>query len=690
MNDGATHTPAFGWALYDPLTPELGTLALAAALVVALAGAVASLAGAATDRVAWMRLARPTSHGQCALLLIAWAVLSAAFVVNDFSVLYVANNSNTELPLIYRLSAVWGAHEGSLLLWSLTLTGWMVAVALSSRHLPESFAARVLGVMSLVNVGFLSFILFTSNPFLRHFPAPAEGRDLNPLLQDPGLIAHPPMLYMGYVGMSVAFAFAMAALLGGRLDAAWARWTRPWTLAAWVFLTLGITLGSWWAYYELGWGGWWFWDPVENASFMPWLVATALVHSLAVTEQRDSFKRWTVLLAICGFALSLLGTFLVRSGVLTSVHAFAADPSRGVFILTVLAITVGASLLLYAIRAPLLVDRGSFAPISRESFLLANNVVLVVASAAVLIGTLYPLAIDAFGLGKISVGPPYFNAVFAPLMLALALLLGVGMRVRWKGQDVQEVARLARWSLPLSVLAGTLAALTGGVHLLATAAGFSMAFWILAHTVLTVRDRLRHASTGTTALRRLPAGFLGMVLAHVGFAVCIIGVTAVSQWGAERDIRLAIGESTELAGHRFTLQAVQEIDGPNYSGVRGSVLVEPLGRRAGSAGGGQVQADTSTPITLYPEKRVYRAGGAAMTEAGIAAGLTRDLLASLGEPRGDSAWTLRVQVKPFQRWIWMGGVFMALGGIMAACDRRYRLRVRARSDERLTGTAQPA
>jgi cytochrome c-type biogenesis protein CcmF len=470
---------------------------------------------------------------------------------------------------------------------------------------------------------------------------------------------------MGYVGMSVAFAFAMAALMGGRLDAAWARWTRPWTLYAWVFLTIGITLGSWWAYYELGWGGWWFWDPVENASFMPWLVATALIHSLAVTEQRDSFKSWTVLLAICAFALSLLGTFLVRSGVLTSVHAFAADPSRGVFILTVLGIAVGGSLLLYTIRAPLLVDRGGFGPVSREGFLLANNIVLVVSSAAVLIGTLYPLAMDALSLGKISVGPPYFNAVFAPMMLALALLLGVGMRLRWKGQDVQSLGRLARLSLPLSVLAGALAAIAGGVHLVASAAGFSMAFWILAHTVLAVRDRLRHARSGGSVLQRLPAGFLGMTSAHIGFAVCIIGVTAVSQWGVERDIRLAIGESTELAGYRFTLASVQEIEGANYSGVRGTVTVKP-------PGDGEL-------LTLFPEKRIYRAGGSAMTEAGIAAGVTRDLLASLGEPRGESAWTMRVQVKPFQRWVWMGGVLMALGGIVAAGDRRYRLRVRANS-----------
>jgi len=684
MNDATPLPGGPSWLLYDSLTPEVGTLALAAALVLALIGATLSLAGAATGRMAWLRVARPTSHGQCALLVIAWAALSAAFVANDFSVLYVANNSNTQLPLIYRLSAVWGAHEGSLLLWSLALTGWMVAVALRSRHLPEVFAARVLGVMSLVNAGFLAFILFTSNPFLRHFPAPAEGRDLNPLLQDPGLIFHPPMLYMGYVGMSVAFAFAIAALLGGRLDAAWARWTRPWTLAAWVFLTLGITLGSWWAYYELGWGGWWFWDPVENASFMPWLIATALVHSLAVTEQRDSFKRWTVLLAICGFALSLLGTFLVRSGVLTSVHAFAADPTRGVFILGVLALAVGASLVLYSVRAPLLVDRGSFAPISREGFLLANNVVLVVSAAAVLLGTLYPLAMDAFGLGKISVGPPYFNAVFAPLMLLLALALGIGPRVRWKGQEAREVGLLMRWSLPLSVLAGTLAALFGGVHLLATTAGFSAAFWVLGHTALTVRDRLRYARSSSTALRRLPVGFVGMLLAHVGFAVCIIGVTAVSQWGVERDIRLAMGESTELGGFRFTLQSVREIDGPNYSGVRGSVLVEPVG--VGGAG----PRDATASLTLYPEKRVYQAGGAAMTEAGIAAGITRDLLASLGEPRGDSAWTLRVQVKPFQRWIWFGGLFMALGGILAASDRRYRLRVRAADGEALAAGARPA
>jgi cytochrome c-type biogenesis protein CcmF len=659
--DATGHASA-GPLLYSPLTPEVGTLALAVALIMASLAAFLTLAGANTRRIAWMSVARPAAQGQCALLVLAFLCLTASFVAKDFSVLYVANNSNSHLPLIYRICAVWGAHEGSLLLWSLVLTGWMVAVARASLHLPEVFVARVLGVMSLVNVGFLAFILFTSNPFLRHFPAPPDGRDLNPLLQDPGLIAHPPMLYMGYVGLSVAFAFAIAALLGGRLDAAWARWTRPWTVVAWVFLTIGITLGSWWAYYELGWGGWWFWDPVENASFMPWLVATALIHSLAVTEQRDSFKSWTVLLAICAFALSLLGTFLVRSGVLTSVHAFAADPARGVFILIVLAIAVGGSLLLYAIRAPLLRDRGGFAIVSREGFLLANNVVLVVSAAAVLIGTLYPLAIDALGMGKLSVGPPYFNAVFAPLMLLLGALLGLGSRTRWKRQD--DLTPLARLTLPVAVVLAVIAVLlAGGTRAVQAGAGFCVAFWIVLHTLLLVRERLGHRSSGARALQVLSRSFLGMASAHLGFAVCIIGVTAVSQWGQERDILLATGESTELGGWEFKLVSLAEIEGPNYTGVRGAVAVSH---------GGKVVA------TLLPEKRVYRAGGSSMTEAGIEAGVTRDLLASLGEPRGENAWTLRVQVKPFQRWVWFGGVMMALGGVLAASDRRYRLGVRRR------------
>lgn len=646
--------------LYTPLVPELGTLALVVALVLAAASSFLGLAGAAWRKVNWMGVARPAAYGQCALLGLAFVCLMAAFVAKDFSVLYVANNSNTDLPLIYRISAVWGAHEGSLLLWSAVLTAWMCAVARASQALPEVFVARVLGVMSLVNVGFLAFILFTSNPFLRHFPAPADGRDLNPLLQDPGLIAHPPILYMGYVGLSVAFAFAIAALLGGRLDAAWARWTRPWTVAAWVFLTFGITLGSWWAYYELGWGGWWFWDPVENASFMPWLVATALIHSLAVTEQRDSFKSWTVLLAIFAFALSLLGTFLVRSGVLTSVHAFAADPARGVFILIVLAIAVGGSLLLYAIRAPLLRDQGRFEVISREGFLLANNVVLVVAAAAVLIGTLYPLAVDALGLGKLSVGPPYFNAVFSPLMLLLALLLGIGSRSRWKRQE--HLAPLARLTAPAAIAAAAIGVYAaGGTRAIQAGAGLAVAFWIILHSALLLRDRIAQRSALRQVVRVLTPSFIGMLIAHLGFAVCIIGVTAVSQWGSERDIRLDIGESSELVGWTFKLVSVDDIQGPNYEGVRGVVEVS----RAGE------------PVTrLLPEKRVYRAGGSAMTEAGIEAGVVRDLLASLGEPRGDKAWTLRLQVKPFQRWVWFGGVLMGLGGIIAASDRRYRLRVR--------------
>jgi cytochrome c-type biogenesis protein CcmF len=640
------------------MIPELGQFALILALMVASVQFLVPLVGAHRGIVAWMALARPAAHGQCLFLVLAFAALTASFVNLDFSVVYVANNSNTALPLPYRIAAVWGAHEGSLLLWSLVLSLWMVAVANFSRGLPLAFVARVLAVMGAINIGFLLFMLLTSNPFLRHFPVPEEGRDLNPLLQDPGLVIHPPMLYMGYVGFSVAFSFAIAALIGGRLDAAWARWSRPWTVVAWLFLTLGITLGSWWAYYELGWGGWWFWDPVENASFMPWLVGTALIHSLAVTEKRDAFKRWTVLLAICAFSLSLLGTFLVRSGVLTSVHAFATDPERGVFILALLTIAIGGSLFLYALRAPRIVDVGRFDLFSREGFLLGNNILLLVAGASVLLGTLYPLVIDALALGKISVGPPYFNAVFVPIMGGLALLLGIGQLSRWKqhppGELLRRLVPLFGVCVAIALIAAL--ALVDGEKL-QTGIGLLLACWVLGTTVLNIRDRLTHKRDLAGVTRALPRAFVGMTLAHLGFAASVLGVTFTSLHGLERDMRLATGESVELGGYRFQLEELRDSEGPNYQAIEAKVLVYRGDERI---------------TELYPEKRAYRTPGPPMTEAGIDAGLFRDLYVALGEPLGDNAWSVRVQVKPWVRWIWMGGLMMVIGGVLAASDRRYR------------------
>ncbi len=644
------------------MIPELGHFALILALILALAQAFLPLIGARRGVIGWMAVGRTAAWGQFTFLGVAFACLTTSFIDNDFSVVYVANNSNTALPLPYRIAAVWGAHEGSLLLWSLVLSLWMVAVSHFSRSVPLSFIARVLAVMGAINVGFLLFMLLTSNPFLRHFPAPLEGRDLNPLLQDPGLILHPPMLYMGYVGFSVAFSFAIAALLGGRLNAAWARWSRPWTVIAWMFLTLGITLGSWWAYYELGWGGFWFWDPVENASFMPWLVGTALIHSLAVTEKRDAFKRWTVLLAICAFSLSLLGTFLVRSGVLTSVHAFATDPARGIFILIFLGVTVGGSLLLYALRAPRVRDTGSFDPLSREGFLLGNNLILLTAAATVLLGTLYPLALDALGLGKISVGPPYFDTIFAPLVVLLGLLLGLGVSSRWKSHALGDLMRRLGLALTLC-LAGaiTVPLLVGQGKLIQVAAGLLIASWIGLTSLIAVGDRLVHKRTLGGVVRALPRAFVGMSLAHLGLAAAIAGITLTSLYGVERDVKLALGESAEAGGYRFRLEALEDLEGPNYRAVEAKVSV--------SKGDRQV-------VELRPQKRIYRVQTMPMTEAGIDAGLFRDLYVALGEPLGDNAWSVRLQVKPWVRWIWLGGIMMALGGLLAATDRRYRLVVR--------------
>jgi cytochrome c-type biogenesis protein CcmF len=636
---------------------ELGHLALILALAIALVQAALPLAGAAVGKAGWVAVARPAAFGQLVFVGLAFLALAYSFHINDFSVAYVAQNSNSALPWYYRMSAVWGAHEGSLLLWALILAGWSAAVAAASRTLPAVFAARVLGVMGLVSVGFLLFMLFTSNPFERLFPVPVDGRDLNPLLQDIGLIIHPPLLYMGYVGFSVAFAFAIAALLGGRLDAAWARWSRPWTTVAWLFLTLGITMGSWWAYYELGWGGWWFWDPVENASFLPWLVGTALIHSLAVTEKRGAFKSWTVLLAIMAFSLSLLGTFLVRSGVLNSVHAFASDPTRGMFILALLVIVVGGSLLLYALRAPQVTSVGRSELVSRESLLLANNVLLSVAAATVLLGTLYPLLMDALGFGKISVGEPYFNAVFVPLMLPLALLTGIGTLARWKSDRLARIVWTLRYGILAAGLLGIVCAfVVTGISWLA-AFGLAVALWVAWGALQTLWERIGHRRDRLSALRSTSRGVYGMTLAHLGLAMFIAGVTAVSALDVERDLRMLPGDSVMIGDYRYRFDGVRQVTGPNYEAIQGAVTV--------------FRGDQPVAL-LHPEKRTYRVQRSPMTEAGIDGGLFRDLYVALGEPLAGGAWSVRLQYKPLVRWIWLGGLIMSIGGLLAATDPRYR------------------
>lgn len=652
------------------MLPELGHYALILALCLALVQGVVPLAGAQRGIVNWMAVARPVAWAQFVMLLVSFGLLTHAFIGNDFSVAYAARNSNSLLPAIYRFSAVWGGHEGSLLLWALLLAGWSAAVGLFSRRLPLAMVARVLGVMGLVSVGFLLFMILTSNPFERLWPIPADGRDLNPLLQDPGLVLHPPMLYMGYVGFSVAFAFAIAALLGGKLDATWARWSRPWTTVAWVFMTLGISLGSWWAYYELGWGGWWFWDPVENASFMPWLVGTALIHSLAVAEKRSAFKNWTVLLAIFTFSLSLLGTFLVRSGVLTSVHAFATDPKRGLFILLLLAVVVGASLLIYAWRAPQVKSSGHFGLVSRETMLLGNNVLLIVATASVLLGTLYPLIIDALGGGKLSVGPPYFNTVFVPLMIPLAFMMGVGPLTRWKEDHVGRLQQLMRISLAVSIVLGVaLPWLLFRSWEPMVILGCALAVWIAATAVLDLRNRMRHATSLWQGLRHQSRSFYGMVAAHLGVAVTIVGITFSSYYSLEHDVRLAPGETFVMGEHSFVFERLSEHDGPNYTASRATLYVTRDGREVGR---------------LRTEKRMYTVTGMPMTEAGIDWGLTRDLYVALGEPLGDGAWAVRLYYKPYVRWIWLGSLLMAFGGLLAASDRRYRLARKAARQEAAT------
>lgn len=658
------------------MVPELGHFALILALLIATLQGILPLVGAARGVQPWMDIARPAAIAQALFVTFAFGCLMWSFYVSDFSVLNVATNSNSLLPWYYKLSATWGSHEGSILLWVLMLAWWTFAVAVASRHLPDEMVARVIGVMGLVSVGLMLFMLTTSDPFDRLFPPAPEGRDLNPLLQDPGMIFHPPLLYMGYVGMAVPFAFAIAALLGGRLDAAWARWTRPWTTLAWVFLTLGIALGSWWAYYELGWGGWWFWDPVENASFMPWLTGTALLHSLAVTEKRGSFKNWTVLLAIITFSLSLLGTFLVRSGVLTSVHAFATDPERGVFILAFLIFVIGSSFLLFAWRAPKVGLGGRFATVSRESLLLVNNVLLVVAMGAVLLGTLYPLFLDALNAGKISVGPPYFDAVFAPLMAPLVFLMGVGPLARWKEAKVPDLATRLMWAFGVAAVTAIIVPFVMGRWSPWISFGLLLAFWVFASTVVNIREHIRNIKGSIFArLGAQSRAYWGMILAHLGIGVFIIGVTLVKGYQAERDVRMFQGDTVTVAGYTFKFDGVSESRGPNYTAVRGNFELSKNGK---------------VLRELHPEKRAYFSNRAMpMTEAAIDSSITGDVYVSLGEPTNDGAWIVRAYYKPFVTWIWGGCLLMALGGVIALSDRRYRF-ARKREAQAAAGSAATA
>ena len=655
------------------MIPELGQIALLLALGVALILGTLPLAGAALGRADWMALARPAARAHFLLVGVAFACLVSAFVRNDFSVLYVASNSNSSLPLPYRVAGVWGGHEGSLLLWLSMLAAWMLAVAQWSRKLPTAFVARVLGVMGLISIGFILFMLTTSDPFDRLVPVPLDGNDLNPLLQDPGMVAHPPMLYMGYVGFSVAFAFAVAALIEGRLDATWARWTRPWTTAAWSCLTIGIMLGSAWAYYVLGWGGWWFWDPVENASFMPWLAGTALIHSLAVTEKRGAFKSWTVLLALLAFTLSLLGTFIVRSGVLSSVHAFATDPRRGLFILVFLGVVVGAALALYAWRAPTVGLGARFSLVSREAMLLGNNMLFVVACASVLLGTMYPLLLDALGLGKISVGPPYFETVFLPLMVPMVVLMALGPLARWKQTSLPSLLHRLRWAALATVLGALGTGLVAGKLSATATLGLAMAYWIVASIVVDVVERLRSGDRSQPVLARLrlwPRSVVGMWLAHLGVAVFAFGVSMVRTYEIEQDMTMSIGSSVELGGYRFTFGNVHAAQGPNYDAAQADMTVSRDGR---------------VVAQMHPEKRIYRVQRTPTTEAAIQPGFTRDLYVSLGEMVRPDTWTLRLHVKPFVDWIWGGCLLMAAGGFLAVSDRRYLTRPR-RADE---GSAVP-
>jgi len=645
------------------MLPEIGHFSLILSLVFSVMLATVPLLGTATGRVQWMLMSRPLSWAQFTFLLISFVALAMSFVQDDFSVAYIANNSNSLLPIQYKISAVWGSHEGSLLLWVLLLSGWTLAVSIFSRNLPLDVLARALAVMGMIGVGFLLFTLFTSNPFERVLPnSPLDGQDLNPLLQDIGLIIHPPMLYMGYVGFSVAFAFAIAALLSGRLDAAWARWSRPWTTIAWAFLTVGIALGSWWAYYELGWGGWWFWDPVENASFMPWLVGTALIHSLAVTEKRGAFKSWTVLLAIFAFSLSLLGTFLVRSGVLNSVHAFASDPGRGMFILMLLIISIGGSLLLYALKAPTVVAKVKFSVISKESLLLLNNVLLIVTCATVMLGTLYPMIADYFFDQKISVGAPFFNAFFVPLMSVLLLFISLGMTSRWKKTEAGWLAKQLWPAAAFTVILSFVFPLIYGVaYTWQIVVGVALSSWVISSTLLDIYNKANGKSGLLAGLKKLSLSYYGMVLAHTGVAVTALGICIVSNYTQEHDVRMVPGDRIEASGYEFVFDGVRKVQGPNYMAEEGVIRVFDEGEFY---------------TTMKPQKRHYKVQRNMMTEADIDAGLFRDLYVAMGESLEGDAWAVRIHYKPYIRWLWLGAIFMGLGGLLATLDRRYRLTVK--------------
>ncbi|MEZ8947675.1 heme lyase CcmF/NrfE family subunit [Vibrio sp. 10N.247.311.18] len=641
---------------------EIGHFAMILSLGLALLLSVLPLYGAARNNTLLMNSARPLSWGMFGFLAISFFILCYAFYTNDFTIQYVASNSNSQLPWYYRITAVWGAHEGSLLLWVLIQAGWTVAVATFSRGMPQESVARVLAIMGLITVGFLLFIIVTSNPFLRTLPFfPVDGRDLNPLLQDPGLIIHPPMLYMGYVGFSVAFSFAIASLMSGRLDTAWARWSRPWTIAAWLFLTVGIALGSWWAYYELGWGGWWFWDPVENASFMPWLAGTALMHSLAVTEKRGTFKAWTVLLAISAFSLSLLGTFLVRSGILVSVHAFASDPARGMFILGFLVFVIGGSLLLFAVKGASVRVRGNFDLVSRENALLGNNILLIAALVVVLVGTLLPLVHKQLGLGSVSIGAPFFDMLFFWLMIPFSFLLGIGPLIRWKRDNLSKLIKpmlvSGIFSLGLSALMVTMLAdrFSGTAF-----AGWVMAFWIFFMHGFELHERATHRHTFLKGLTKLPRSHWAMMCGHIGLAVTVIGIAMVQNYSIERDVRLAPGESYQLEEYSFLFTGVRDKDGPNYDGYIADFEITKEGKYIN---------------TLHAEKRFYTTAKSMMTEAAIDRGVTRDLYIAMGERLDDNkSWAVRIYYKPFVRWIWAGSLIMSIGGAIAISDRRYRFR----------------
>ncbi len=650
------------------MIPELGLFALIAALGLSALVSIYPLYGASVGNQAMMRMARPLTYGVFLMLLGSFVSLCWSFYSNDFTVTYVASNSTSLLPWYYRITAVWGSHEGSLLLWVFIQSAWAAAVARLSKGMPLESVSRVLAVMGMISVGFLLFIILTSNPFLRTLPFfPVQGRDLNPLLQDPGLIIHPPMLYMGYVGFSVAFAFAIASLMTGRLDTAWARWSRPWTIAAWSFLTLGIALGSWWAYYELGWGGWWFWDPVENASFMPWLAGTALMHSLSVTEKRGTFKAWTVLLAIAAFSLSLLGTFLVRSGVLVSVHAFASDPSRGMFILGFLVVVIGGSLLLYALRGAQIRSRGNYSLFSRENMLFANNILLVTGLLVVLIGTLLPLVHKQLGLGSVSIGEPFFNTLFTWLMVPFAFVLGIGPLVRWKRDNISKIKK----QLIISAIASVIFAF-GSIYLFASAVeplavlGMWMAAWIVILHGFELYERATHRHSLVEGLGKLGRSHWAMVFGHIGLAVSIIGITLVSNYDLERDVRLAPGQSVNVKGYDFYFAGLRDADGPNYDGYVADF---------------KISKNNIMVTTLHAEKRIYTVAGSMMTEAAIDSGITRDLYVAMGEKLGDGAWAVRIYYKPFVNWMWFGALLMAIGGVFAISDKRYRFRKKAQITE---------